>query len=345
MSDGGAGARVVQVAIVGAGLAGLGMGIMLRRAGIDDFEILERAHEVGGTWRANSYPGCCVDVQSHLYSYSLAPNPDWTYVYAPQAEIWGYARRCAERFGVLGSVRFGHEVLAAVWDDERERWLVTTTAGTVVARYLVSAVGPLSAQALPDIPGLDTFQGARFHSAAWDHDHDLAGERVAVIGTGASAAQIIPGIQAYVERLLVFQRTPSWTFPRLNRRITRLERAAYRRLPVLQRCARAAVLVPGIARNHAAAPVAHAGAGGAHGCGCGARFRRPRWRCQLTPRYRVGCKRIIVSDDYHQTFTRSNVELITSPIEAVREYSIATRDGCERGVDAMFSRRVFIRSR
>lgn len=150
----------MQVAIVGAGLAGLGMGIMLRRAGIDDFEISERAHELGGTWRANSYPGCCVDVQSHLYSYSFAPNPDWTHVYAPQAEIWAYARRCAERFGVLGSLRCGHEVLAAVWDDERERWLVTTTAGAVVARYLVSAVGPLSAQALPDIPGLDSFQGA-----------------------------------------------------------------------------------------------------------------------------------------------------------------------------------------
>ncbi len=326
----------MQVAIVGAGLAGLGMGIMLRQAGIDDFEILERAHDVGGTWRANSYPGCCVDVQSRLYSYSFAPNPDWTHVYAPQSEIWAYARRCAERFGILGSVRFGHEVLGAMWDDEREHWLVRTTAGPVVARYLVSAVGPLSAQALPDISGLDSFQGARFHSAAWDHDHDFAGERVAVIGTGSSAAQIIPAIAPHVGRLLVFQRTPSWTFPRLNRRITRLERVAYRRLPVLQRVARErqywyreslAVMLQRSSRTWVLEALMRI------------RLRRQipdaALRRQLTPRYRIGCKRIIVSDDYHKTFTRANVELITSPIEAVRERSIATRDGCQHGVDAI----------
>jgi cation diffusion facilitator CzcD-associated flavoprotein CzcO len=230
---------LVRIAIIGAGFAGLGVAIRLRQAGIEDFEILERSHDLGGTWRDNTYPGCAVDVQSHLYSYSFAPNPDWSQVYSPQSEIWSYIRRCADEHGVTERIRFGHEVIGADWDDERERWLVETTAGDVEAQFLISGMGPLSHPALPDIPGLRSFAGACFHSARWNHGHDLDGERVAVIGTGCSAAQLIPEIQPRVKRLLVFQRTPAWTFPRLNRRITRLERSLYRRLPALQRLARA----------------------------------------------------------------------------------------------------------
>ena len=188
----------MRIAIIGAGFAGLGTTIRLRQAGIDDFEILERSHDLGGTWRDNSYPGCAVDVQSHLYSYSFAPNPDWTHVYSPQEEIWSYIRRCADEHGVTERIRFGHEVTGANWDDERERWLIETTAGDVEAQFLISGMGPLSHPALPDIPGLTSFAGTCFHSARWDHEHDLDGERVAVIGTGCSAAQLIPEIQPRV---------------------------------------------------------------------------------------------------------------------------------------------------
>src|SRR4051794_24872750 len=181
-----------RIAIVGAGFSGLGMGVRLRQAGIEDFVILERAGTVGGTWRDNSYPGCAVDVQSHLYSYSFAPNPDWSRVYAPQQEIWDYISAVAERFGVMEHVRLRHDVTAAQWDETRQRWQVQTTSGPLEAQFLVSAIGPLSKRAVPAILGLETFAGPVFHSAAWDHEEEFAGKRVAVLGTGASAAQVIP---------------------------------------------------------------------------------------------------------------------------------------------------------
>ncbi len=325
-----------RIAIIGSGFAGLGMGIRLRQAGIEDFAILERADSIGGTWRDNSYPGCAVDVQSHLYSYSFAPNPDWSRVYAPQEEIWSYIRRCADEFGVNDHVCFGHEVLGADWDETRQRWLIDTSAGPVEAQFLISAMGPLSDRSLPDIPGLDTFEGARFHSAAWDHDYDLAGKRVAVIGTGASAAQLVPEIQPKVAKLLVFQRTPPWTFPRMNRRITPVERALYRRYPGFQRFVRArqywyretlAVLLQRPQRAVLLEKIARA------------RLRRqipdPELREKVTPSYRIGCKRIIVSDDYHPTLTRANVELVTSSIREVRPQSIVMEDGEEHAVDAI----------
>jgi cation diffusion facilitator CzcD-associated flavoprotein CzcO len=329
-------ARGVGIVIIGGGFTGLGMGIRLRQAGIEDFEILERSNDIGGTWRDNSYPGCAVDVQSHLYSYSFAPNPDWGRVYSPREEIWAYIRRCADEFGVSGHVRRGHEVLRADWDDARQRWLIDTSAGFVEAQFLVSAMGPLSERSLPAIPGLDRFEGACFHSAAWDHDHDLAGERVAVIGTGASAAQLVPEIQPTVSRLLVFQRTPPWTFPRMNRRITRLEHLLYRRFPALQRLVRArqywyreilAALLQRPRRTRALEGIVRL---------------RLLWhvrdralRRQVTPSYRMGCKRIVVSDDYHRTLTRRNVQLVTSPIREIRPSSIVTEDETEHPVDTI----------
>jgi cation diffusion facilitator CzcD-associated flavoprotein CzcO len=327
---------MVRIAIIGSGFAGLGMGIRLQQAGIDDFEILERSHDVGGTWRDNSYPGCAVDVQSHLYSYSFAPNPDWSRVYAPQREIWDYIRGCAEEFGVLERVRLGHDVTAAEWDDASQRWLVETSAGPLEAQFLVSAIGPLSKRSLPDIPGLETFAGACFHSAAWDHQHDLAGERVAVIGTGASAAQVIPEIQPLVGRLLVFQRTPPWTFPRMNRRITTAEHWAYRRWPALQRLVRKrqywyreliGMMLQRPSRTAVVEKIARAR--------LRAQVRDPELREKLTPSYNVGCKRIIVSDDYHPALTRSNVEVITSSIRRINPTSILTEDGVEHPVDTI----------
>jgi len=321
------------IVIIGAGFAGLGMAIRLKQAGIDDFVILERAGDVGGTWRDNSYPGCAVDVQSHLYSFSFAPNPDWTHVYSPQAEIWAYIKSVSEAHDVLRHVRYDHEVTGGEWSEATQRWEVRTTAGTFDARYVISGMGPLSNPIPPAIPGLDTFTGHQFHSARWDHEHDLSGERVAVIGTGSSAAQFIPEIQPKVAQLLVFQRTPGWTFPRANRRITDIERGVYRRFPAVQRAVRTRqyfyrelvgflVQHPGLLE-----PVAKAR--------LRAQIKDPELRAKLTPDYRMGCKRIIVTDDFHPALAKSNVSVITSRITEIRPTSIVTADGTEHEVDTL----------
>jgi cation diffusion facilitator CzcD-associated flavoprotein CzcO len=323
----------VKIVIIGAGFAGLGMGIRLKQAGESDFVILERAADVGGTWRDNSYPGCAVDVQSHLYSFSFAPNPEWSQVYSPQAEIWDYIKTVCAGHGVMPHVRYGHEVTAADWDESAGRWTVESTGGTFDAQFVISGMGPLSNPVPPAIAGLDTFEGHMFHSARWDHDHDLRGERVAVIGTGSSAAQFVPEIQPRVEKLSVFQRTPGWTFPRLNRHITDAERALYRRLPAAQKVVRARQylyrelvgflvhhprLIESISR---------------------ARLRRQvrdrELRAKLTPNYRMGCKRIIVTDDFIPALTKPNVDVVTSPITEVRAHSIVTADGAEHEVDTV----------
>src|SRR4051812_45020372 len=189
----------VDVAILGAGFSGLGMAIRLKQEGLDDFVVLERGTEVGGTWHYNTYPGCACDVPSHLYSFSFAPNPNWSQTYSPQPEIRDYLHRCADDFGVRPHIRLGHEMTAAEWDDDEGRWLIETNHGRFTARVLVAAMGPLTEPKIPEIPGLDDFEGATFHSARWDHDYDLTGKRVASIGTGASAIQYVPEIQPQVE--------------------------------------------------------------------------------------------------------------------------------------------------
>jgi cation diffusion facilitator CzcD-associated flavoprotein CzcO len=327
------GAEPVRIVIIGAGFAGLGMAIRLKQAGVDDFVILERATDVGGTWRDNTYPGCAVDVQSHLYSFSFAPNPDWSQVYAPQAEIWAYIRDVADRHDVMGHVRCGHEVTGADWSESAQRWTVATTGGAFDAQFVISGMGPLSNPVPPDIPGLDTFAGHTFHSARWDHDHDLTGRRVAVIGTGSSAAQFVPEIQPKVAELLVFQRTPGWTFPRMNRRISKLEQSVYRRLPLAQRAVR---LRQYLYRELVGFLVQHPGLIEPISK---ARLRRqvrdPQLRAKLTPNYRMGCKRIIVTDDFLPALTRPNVQLVTSAITEIRPHSIVTADGAEHAVDTL----------
>src|SRR5438128_4063463 len=231
----------VDIAIVGSGFSGLGMAIRLKQEGRDDFVVLERGDEVGGTWHYNAYPGCACDVPSHLYSFSFAPNPGWSSTFSPQREIHAYLRRVAEQEGLLGHVRFGCEVEEATWDEAAQRWRLRTSAGRLTARAVVAAAGPLSEPAIPDIPGLRDFQGTVFHSATWDHDHDLDGERVAVIGTGASAIQFVPQIQPRVGQLHLFQRTPPWIMPRPDRPISRLERRVYRAFPAAQRLMRAGI--------------------------------------------------------------------------------------------------------
>ena len=326
-----------RVAIVGAGFSGLCMAIRLMQEGIEDFVVLERAAEVGGTWRDNTYPGCQCDIPSVLYSLSFAPNPEWSRFYPLQEEIRDYLRRVASDFGVLPHIRFGHAVTGADWDDDRDCWRIETGNGTLDADVLIGGMGGLSEPSLPDIPGLERFDGTIFHSAQWNHGHDLAGERVAVIGTGASSIQLVPEIQPVVGRLHVFQRTPSWVLPDADRRLSRVERTLFRRLPITQKLVRDAVyllheatvfgtivdrrLSAGlevIGRRHIAAQV-----------------KDPELRAKLTPTYTLGCKRITMSNVYYPALTAANAEVVTDPIAEVRERSIVTADGTERELDTI----------
>lgn len=325
------------VAIVGTGFAGLGMAIRLKQAGIDDFVVLERSGDVGGTWRDNTYPGCMCDVPSHLYSFSFAPKADWSCTYPKQDEIWHYLRDCTARFAVTPHIRFEHDVTAAAWDERRGRWLITTARGDLAARFLVLGTGALSAPRLPDIPGVESFAGTVFHSAQWRHDHDLSGERVAVIGTGASAIQLVPAIQPAVRRLTVFQRTAPWVLPHRNRRLNAVDRWLSRHLPVTQRLRRLGIylgremLVLGFTVDPRIMTLAERAAHRhLHG-----QVADPVLRTRLTPHYRLGCKRILISNDYYPALTKPNVDLVTEPIAEVRPHSVITADGAEREIDTI----------
>jgi cation diffusion facilitator CzcD-associated flavoprotein CzcO len=329
-------AAKTRVAIIGSGFGGLGAAIRLKRQGADDFIVFERAAEVGGTWRDNSYPGCACDVQSHLYSFSFAPNPDWTRSYSPQPEIWDYLKRCARDFDVLPHIRFRHEAREAAWDEDAQVWRIETSQGRYTANVLVLASGALSEPAMPVLRGLEGFKGKAFHSARWDHDYDLTGRRVAVIGTGASAIQIVPEIQPRVAKLHIFQRTPPWIMPRNDRALRPGVRRTFRRFPLAQRAVRASIyllrelLVFGfrhvrLARRFEWLALRHLERA----------VSDPLLRAKLTPRYRIGCKRILVSNDYLPALTRPNVELVTEGVAEVREHSIVGGDGVERQVDAL----------
>ena len=326
-----------RVVIVGSGFSGLCMAIRLHQEGIEDFVVLERAGEVGGTWRDNTYPGCQCDIPSHLYSFSFAPNPDWSRFYPLQEEIRAYLNRCAEEFGVMDHIRFNHEVVGAEWDDDARVWRVQTTQGPLSADVFVGAIGGLSEPTPPEIPGLESFTGTMFHSAEWNHDHELAGARVAVIGTGASAVQFVPQIQPQVEQLHLFQRTPSWVMPDPDRAVSDFERAMFRRVPATQRAFRAGIYflqettVFGTIVNRRLSEAGEAIAR--------RHLRRqvpdPELRAKLTPRYTLGCKRITLSNTYLRALTQPNAELVTEPISEIREQSIVTTDGREREVDTL----------
>jgi cation diffusion facilitator CzcD-associated flavoprotein CzcO len=329
--------REVRVAIIGSGFAGLGMAIALTRRGESDFVVLERADDVGGTWRDNTYPGAACDVQSHLYSFSFAPNPDWERSYSAQPEIQAYLQRTADRFGVRRHCVFGADVTSARWDDRARRWQIRTTAGDFRAQMLISAAGALADPTYPDIPGLDTFAGTVMHSARWDASHDLTGERVAVIGTGASAIQVVPAIQPIVESIAVFQRTPAWVVPRTDHPVKPWMRRLYRFVPGLQKGIRAALyllrefLVIGMAKQRRLLePVGKLAR--AH---LRRQVRDPKLRAALTPDYTIGCKRILISNDYFPAVAAPNAELVTAGIAEVRPGSIVTEDGVERPTDTI----------
>ncbi|WAS99404.1 flavin-containing monooxygenase [Nannocystis punicea] len=329
--------RDVDVVIVGAGFSGLCMAIQLRRVGITDFVVLEKADRVGGTWRDNTYPGAACDIPSHLYSYSFEQNPNWTRAFPPQSEIQQYLERCADKYDVRRHIRFGAEVVEATFDRAAGRWRVRTGAGEQLsARAFVLGNGALHLPAYPELRGLGDFTGKTFHSARWDHAYDMSQKTVAVLGTGASAIQFVPQIAPVVERLHLFQRTPAWIVPKPDHAIGELARKLYARVPALQRLVRSGLywqhearalaflrpqvmrLVEPLARKHLERQVAD-----------------PQLRARLSPDYRMGCKRVLISNDFYPTMARPNVELVTDPIGRIEPTGVRTRDGTLREVDAL----------
>jgi cation diffusion facilitator CzcD-associated flavoprotein CzcO len=327
----------VRVAVVGTGFAGLATAIGLSRSGERDVVLLERADSLGGTWRDNAYPGCACDVPSHLYSFSFAPNPDWSRSFSPQPEIEAYLHRVARDFDVLPQVRFGAELTGADWDDEAQLWHLQTARGTLDAEVLVLGTGGLSDPAIPDLPGLDSFAGTTFHSATWDQDHDLTGRRVAVIGTGASAIQFVPAIQPSVEHLTLFQRTAPWVLPRRDRAISRTERRLFRRFPLLQRAARTAIYwgreswVLGFAFDQRIMRLAEKQALSV----LDTQVPDAALRATLTPDFRLGCKRVLLSNTYLPALSQPNVDVVTDRITEVRPHAVVTADGTEHPVDTI----------
>ena len=355
-----------EILIIGTGFSGLGMALRLRRAGIEGFVLLEKEEDVGGTWLVNDYPGCACDIQSHLYSFSFEPNPNWSREFSSQPEILSYVRGCAEKYGLYADIRFNTWVIAAVYDETDALWHVRVTDAkamaaflktrgkttgdpfelddpllpptrVITARVVVSGMGGLAIPAYPNVPGLEKFEGNAFHSQQWDHGYELAGKRVAVIGTGASAIQFVPEIQPKVSHLDLYQRTPPWVLPKPDRAITGGERWAFNRIPgarwlrrtslywMLESRAFAFVVQPGLLK----APEKWARQFLEH------QVADEALRKKLTPTYSPGCKRILMSWNYYPALTRPNVNVITTGIREVREHSIVDEAGVERPVDAI----------
>jgi len=328
----------LDVAIIGAGFGGVCAGAKLLERGRRNFAIFEKAHEVGGTWRDNTYPGCACDVPAHLYSLSFAPNPDWSRAFARQPEIQRYLIDTVEALGLRPFIRFGREIVSLVFDEAAGRWTLTDAEGRVAtARAVIAAPGPLSRPSYPKIDGLETFAGEQFHSAHWNHGYDFAGKTVAVIGTGASAIQFIPEIAPEVARLDVYQRTPAWVFPKPDPVFSEKTKDRFRRFPWLRegyrrfiyaflewralgfgRYPKLLTLMQRLAQRHLDQSVAD-----------------PELRAKLQPDYMVGCKRITISEDYYPALQRPNVHLITEPIDAVTQTGVTTADGSERPVDCI----------
>jgi cation diffusion facilitator CzcD-associated flavoprotein CzcO len=327
-----------DVVVIGSGFSGIGTAIHLKRAGRHDFVILEKADDIGGTWRDNTYPGCACDVPSHLYSFSFELNPHWSRMFSSQREIWDYLRHCVEEYGLAPHLRFGADVTSARFDDETGRWAVDVDGvETYECRILVAGVGALHHPKVPDLPGLTSFTGTTFHSAQWRHDHALAGRAVAVIGTGASAVQFVPRIAPEAARLDLYQRTPAWVTPKPDPPIAADRQRLYARRPAAQRAMRSllywALEARGIgftttpkamrlmereARTHLQRQVPD-----------------PALRARLTPDYQIGCKRVLLSDDFYPALQRPNVRLVTEPIAEVTASGIRTSDGTHREVDTI----------
>jgi cation diffusion facilitator CzcD-associated flavoprotein CzcO len=332
--------------IVGAGFAGLCAAIKLDEAGERDFVVIEKDSDVGGTWHINTYPGAECDVPSQLYSYSFALNPDWSKVYSPQQEIWEYTKKVATEAGILDRVVLDTSVINSAWDNVQQRWVVqvstsstdgTSEKRTYAARTLIAGAGGLSEPSLPEIKGIESFAGETFHTARWNHDVDLTGKRVAVIGTGASAIQLVPEVQKIAAQVDVYQRTPNWIIPRNERRFSRIEKELFRRVPGVQRAVRAGVYatlegrVPAFNRF----PVLMKAVEAQGRKNIAKAITDPELRARVTPDYRAGCKRILVSNKWYPAIAADNVDLVTTGISEITATGIVDADGVERPIDVL----------
>ncbi|HVB45524.1 MAG TPA: NAD(P)/FAD-dependent oxidoreductase [Streptosporangiaceae bacterium] len=326
-----------DIAIIGAGFAGLGMAIALDKAGRHDYVLLEKAAGVGGTWRENTYPGCACDIRSLLYSFSFEPKRDWSRQYPGQPEILAYLRHCADEYGLAGRIEFGAEVASMAYDESAGRWTAALADGrTVDCRVLIAAMGPLHQPNIPEIPGAESFAGPRFHSALWDHGVDLAGRRVAVIGTGASAIQFVPRLASQAGQVTVFQRTPPWVLPKPDRPISARLQRIFRTVPGFQRLYRWLIYWEA---EWTIVAFTHPRLGG-----LGERMARsfiarqiedPELREKVTPSYRMGCKRVLLANDYYPALAMRHVDLVTQPIARITPDGVLAADGTRYPADVI----------
>lgn len=338
---------MVDVAIIGAGFAGLGAAIRLKQRGNTSFVVFERAGEVGGTWRDNVYPGCACDVPSHLYSFSFAANPHWSRTYSPQPEILTYLKNVVNQYDLKPNIRYNTEVVRTEFSERDGHWTLTDRAGnSTTARVVLMAIGPLNRPSVPHFKGLDDFQGRQFHSSNWDHSYDLTGKRIAVVGTGASAIQIVPAIAPIVGHLTIFQRTAPYVTPRLDRAMSPTEQRLFHQLPVLRKAYRSFIYWVNELRG-----LSFLGYETLNKLGTKEAIRHleaaisdPELRRKAMPNYKLGCKRVLVSDDYYPALTRPNVELVTDAITEIRPNGIVTADGTECPVDAIIFGTGFVAS-
>ena len=325
-----------QVGIIGAGFGGLVAALKLKNSGRSSFVIFERASEIGGTWRDNTYPGCACDVPSHLYSIASKPNPDWNYKFSKQPEILNYLKKVVENNDLTSHIRLNSDIVEIKFMEFQGLWQITDRTGNqTTVKFIISSTGSLNRPVIPKFEGLETFKGAKFHSSQWDKTCDIKGKRVAVIGTGASAIQIVPTIAPDVAQLMVFQRTPAWITPRRDRKTLRFEKALYRIAPATLKFMR-----EGFYWINEFLGKAFVGNQNIYKISKFVSLQKLKsevhdaeTRRKLTPQYNLGCKRVLVSDDYYPAFNRSNVNLITDNIEKITENSIITKDGQAHEVD------------
>jgi cation diffusion facilitator CzcD-associated flavoprotein CzcO len=331
-----------SIAIIGAGFSGLGMAYYLKQAGFDDFVIYEKAADLGGTWRENTYPGAACDVPSHLYSYSFDPHYPWSTAFGPQKEILDYLRQLARKYDLLRHVRYNREVAGAQFDEPRGLWRIAFTDGeTADAQVLITGVGQLHRPAFPDVPGIERFRGRAFHSARWEHDYDFTGKTVASIGTGPSAIQYVPELAKQVQQLHVFQRSPAWCVHKIDRAYTRPEKWLLRHWPWTHTLDRIRIFwyvefVASVVQKHSLFHwFSNALVRAIHGILLRVQVKDPALRAKLTPGFPVGCKRLLFSNDWFKTLAQPHVELVTDAIREITETGVTTADGRHRAVDAI----------
>ncbi len=328
--------KVLDVAVLGAGFSGIGAAIKLKEANFSNFLVFEKAAEIGGVWRENTYPGCACDVPSALYSYSFAPNPKWSRMFAQQAEIKQYLKQTARAFGVMPFVRLEHEMQESIWDDQHKHWQIKTSQGDFYARFIIMACGPMHEPVYPRIKGLAVFKGEIFHSARWNHNYDLTGKRVAVIGSGASAIQFVPEIQPKVAKLTLLQRTPQWVLPKADQAFPALIRKVFDQWPVTQQLLRGGLYgVYESLNNSAHHPDLIKHLQKIALWNIRRTIKDPALRTKLTPDFTIGCKRILQSNEWYPALAQSNVEVLRTGVQEIKGNAVIASDGSHHEVDAI----------